>query len=212
MKQLSILTLVITSFLLSSNTGCNPESVDPVPQADVTAELSETEDLGLAYMREEEKLARDVYITLFEMYENPVFNNISKSEQRHMDAVLTLLEKFDIEDPSLADIGEFSDQILQGLYTDLIAQGSISEIDALIVGATIEDLDIKDLDEFKAKTTDPDIIRVYNSLTCGSRNHLRAFISQLTNLGVTYTPQFISQEQFDGIIADDHEKCGQGGN
>lgn len=216
MKQLSILTLIITAFLISSNTGCNPESIDPVTDttdvdaANDAALDTENDNLGLIYMREEEKLARDVYITLFGMYENKVFDNISKAEQQHMDAVLTLLEKYNIEDPSLANIGEFSNETLQGLYNDLIDQGSESEIAALIVGATIEDLDIYDLDEFKAETTDPEIIKIYNSLTCGSRNHLRAFIRQLTNLGVTYTPQFISQEHFDSIIASENEKCGQG--
>lgn len=34
----------------------------------------------------------------------------------------------------------------------------------------------------------------------GSRNHLRAFISQLSGQGVTYTPQYITQEEFDAII------------
>ncbi|MCK5279901.1 MAG: DUF2202 domain-containing protein, partial [Cyclobacteriaceae bacterium] len=71
------------------------------------------------------------------------------------------------------------------------------------------DLDIKDLEEFEEETTNPDIIRVYESLMCGSRNHLRSFISQLETYGVTYTPQFISQEEFDSIIAGDSEKCGQ---
>ena len=216
MKQLSILTLIITAFLISSNTGCNPESIDPVTDntdVDDAADAAldtENDNLGLVYMREEEKLARDVYITLFGMYENKVFDNISKAEQQHMDRVLTLLEKYNIEDPSIEGIGKFSNETLQKLYNDLIEQGSLSEIDALMVGATIEDVDIYDLDEFTAKTTDPDIITLYNALNCGSRNHMRAFIRQLTNLGVTYTPQFISQEHFDSIIADANEKCGQG--
>ena len=216
MKKISVLTLIITTFLISSYTGCNPETIEPI--ADTTdvddaaeaAEVSEDDNLGLVYMREEEKLARDVYITLFGMYDNKVFDNISKAEQQHMDKVLTLLEKYNIEDPSKEGIGEFSNETLQKLYNDLIEQGSVSEIAALMVGATIEDLDIYDLDEFTAETTDPDIITLYNALNCGSRNHMRAFIRQLTNLGVTYTPQFISQEQFDSIIAAENERCGQG--
>ena len=179
MKKLSILTLVLTGLLLSSNSGCNPDSVahlaDVADDPDVV-EISAEENLGLAYMREEEKLARDVYITFYAMYDNKVFNNISKSEQQHMDAVLTLLEKYNIEDPALEDVGLFTNEILQQLYTDLIAQGSESEIDALLVGATIEDLDIKDLADFTLETDDADIIQVYNSLACGSRNHMRAFI------------------------------------
>jgi len=211
MKQLSIITLVLTAFLLASNTGCNPESIEPVVDADVT-EVSEDEDLGLAYMREEEKLARDVYITLFGMYDNQVFDNISKAEQRHMDQVLTILEKYNLPDPALPNIGEFENDILQELYNDLIAQGSESETEALLVGATIEDLDIYDLANFTLETADQDIIKLYDALACGSRNHMRAFIFQLDSLEVTYTPQFIAQEELDSIVAGDHERCGQGGN
>ncbi|MEN8247624.1 MAG: DUF2202 domain-containing protein [Bacteroidota bacterium] len=210
MKTISILTLTITAFLLSSFTGCETDVVEPIPEEE-TIEVSEEENLGLEYMREEEKLARDVYITLFEMYNNTVFNNISKAEQQHMDRILTLLEKYNITDPSLPNVGEFSNTTLQGLYDDLIIQGSESEEAALIVGATIEDLDIKDLNEFKAETTDPEIIKIYNALTCGSRNHMRAFTSRLDSLGLEYVPQFISQEEYDAIISGEGERCGQGG-
>ena len=209
MKRISILTLILTAFFLSSNTSCNPESIEPVAYAD---QVSEDETNGLIYMREEEKLARDVYITLFKMYDNTIFNNISKAEQRHMDQVLTILEKYNIKDPSLPTVGEFSIKFLQDLFDDLITQGSDSEIAALIVGATIEDVDIYDLDNFTAETTDADIIKLYSSLACGSRNHMRAFISRLTDLGVTYSPQFISQEKFDSIVSGEQEKCGQLGN
>lgn len=204
MKKLSIITLGITALFLSSFSGCDLEAIEP--DADI---VSEDDNMGLAYMREEEKLARDVYITLFAMYDNQVFDNISKAEQMHMDKVLTILEKYGIEDPSLAGIGEFSNEFLQQLYNDLIEQGSESEIAALTVGATIEDLDIKDLDEFTAETTDPEIIAIYDALNCGSRNHMRAFNAQLDSLGVTYTPQFITQEKMDSIIDGDHERCGQ---
>ena len=211
MKIARILTQSISVFLILSIYGCDSESIEPI-DPDPLYELTEDEKFGLEYMREEEKLARDVYISLFETYDIKAFDNISKSEQRHMDDVLTLLEKYDIEDPSLETEGLFSNANLQQLYDDLIAQGSDSEVAALIVGATIEDLDIKDLDEFEEETTNPDIILVYESLMCGSRNHLRSFISQLETYGVTYTPQFISQEEFDSIIASDNEKCGQSNN
>ncbi len=218
MKIVKTLTLGTFAFLLLSISGCDSESVEPIDidseykltEVELTEnELTEDENFGLAYMREEEKLARDVYISLFETYDIKAFDNISKSEQRHMDDILTLLEKYNIADPSLTGEGQFSNATLQKLYDDLIEQGSDSEIAALIVGATIEDLDIKDLEEFEEQTTNPDIISVYESLMCGSRNHLRSFISQLDTYGVTYTPQFISQEEFDSIIAGDSEKCGQ---
>ena len=41
----------------------------------VTTALSDAEAATLVFMREEEKLARDVYITLYDQWEHPVFNN-----------------------------------------------------------------------------------------------------------------------------------------
>ncbi len=215
MKFFRIIFLGFVTLLTAS--GCDSETVEPVG-VDTTevitdvVEINTTDIDGLKFMREEEKLARDVYISLFAMYDNQVFNNISNSEQRHMDEVLKLLNTYNIEDPSLDETGKFSNQILQQLYDDLMAQGSISEVEALIVGATIEDVDIRDLELFITETTNEDIIKVYEFLNCGSRNHMRAFISKLNDLGVTYTPQFITQEQFDSIINGDKEKCGQNYN
>ena len=54
------------------------------------ASLSDEEVYWLMYMREEEKLARDVYATLYEKWGTRIFNNIRVSEQRHMDAVKAL--------------------------------------------------------------------------------------------------------------------------
>jgi hypothetical protein len=75
-----------------------------------------------------------------------IFLNISDSEQQHTDAVLGLIEKYNLPDPAAdTPMGEFDNLVLQGLYDLLTAQGTASLIDALIVGATIEDLDINDL-------------------------------------------------------------------
>jgi len=207
MKFLKFLSFSAIILLLSSS-GCDTETIDPDP----LIEIADNDLDGLKFMREEEKLARDVYISLFAMYDNQVFNNISNAEQRHMDELLILLDKYDIEDPSLEEAGKFSNEILQQLYDDLMAKGSISEVDALLVGATIEDVDIRDLDDFISKTENEELIRVYDFLNCGSRQHMRAFISRLNELGITYTPQFISQEQFDSIINGEKEKCGQNYN
>jgi len=193
------------AIVLLTSSGCENGTIEP----EQLVEISDSDLDGLKFMREEEKLARDVYISLFEMYDNQVFNNISNSEQSHMDNMLELLVYFGADDPALEDNGKFANEALQQLYDDLMAQGSISEIDALLVGATIEDVDIRDLDLFILETQDEKIIEAYNFLNCGSRNHMRAFVSRLSDLGVTYTPQFITQEQFDSIIVGDKEKCGQ---
>jgi hypothetical protein len=170
--------------------------------------LSAQEQADLLFMREEEKLARDVYFYFYEKYDLNLFNNISSSEQQHMDAVLTLLNIYDIVDVALPQYGEFSDPDLQELYNTLITNGDVSLLNALKVGATIEDVDIKDLMDAMERTTNMDLVDTYEKLICGSRNHMRAFVGELENRGETYTPQFISQELFEEIINGSHEHCG----
>lgn len=165
-------------------------------------DLSDDEIAGLKFMREEEKLARDTYIEMFKIWNLNVFDNISKSEQTHTDAVLDLLVRYGITDP-VGDnaVGVFIDEKLQNLYDSLIAQGSASLIDALLVGAAIEEIDIIDIqvqvDDF---VDNQDIILVYESLLKGSRNHLRSFVSNLEKQGIVYQPQYLSQQTYDAIV------------
>ena len=173
-------------------------------------EISPEEEALLKYMREEEKLARDVYITLSSQYSLKVFSNISNSEQKHMDQVLCLLDHYNIEDPASEEIGVFSNPDLQELYDNLVDQGSESLIAALTVGATIEDVDIYDLDEFIGQTENEAIITIFEHLRCGSTNHMRAFSRLLDNNDTEYVPQFISQEEYDEILSGENGPCGNG--
>ena len=175
-------------------------------------ELSLEEELGLIKMREEEKLARDVYATLYDIWKKPVFKNISQSEQRHMNAVKVLIDKYGLVDPvSDPTVGIFTDPEFTALYIALVDQGSASLVDALIVGATIEDLDIYDLQEFLAQTDNKDITAVYENLLRGSRNHLRAFTYLLSLNGETYKAQYISQEELEAIITSPRETGSRAG-
>ena len=169
--------------------------------------LSEEEKTGLLQMREEEKLARDVYITLADTWGIPMFSNISRAEQVHTDAVKVLLDRYGLEDPVKNDkVGVFTSIEIKKLYDDLVRKGKNSLIDALIVGATIEDLDIKDLDDLIANSDSEDIIVTYNNLNKGSRNHMRAFARQISNRGGSYDPQFISEAEFENILSSPHER------
>lgn len=173
-----------------------------------TLKLSQQEEQSLLFMREEEKLARDVYLYMFRKYDQMVFDHISGSEQTHMDAIAVLLEKYNITYNTPTEEGIFNDPDLQALYVELIAKGDSSLADALIVGATIEDLDIRDLELAIAEFENADILDTYSRLACGSRNHMRAFIRNLDIQNISYKPQFITREQFDSIIDGDHESCG----
>ncbi len=172
--------------------------------------ITEAVESDLVQLREEEKLARDVYLTLFDVWGTDVFDKISGAEQRHMNAVKTQLDAFGIPDPIFDDtIGVFTDPDLGALYTQLAEQGQASELAALGVGATIEDLDIYDIDHMMSRTDDEGILGMYTRLRCGSGNHMRAFTSRLADQAASYEPQFISVGHFDEILAADHERCGR---
>jgi hypothetical protein len=166
-----------------------------------TEAISPEEKAGLLLMREEEKLAHDVYTKLYEKWNQNIFNNISDSEQTHTDMVKELLSKYSIEDPSANKaIGEFTNPDLTKLYNQLVSEGSKSISDGLKIGATVEDLDISDLQKLTINVNNADILTVYNNLEKGSRNHLRSFTRLLNRNGVTYTPTYISQTQYMEII------------
>lgn len=144
--------------------------------------LTEAEKTDLLFMREEEKLARDVYIVMYEQWDSAVFVNISVSEQRHMDAIKNLIIKYGLQDSASSKIGVFNNQELQFLYNELISKGEQSLLDAFEVGKLIEETDIEDLQAAMAETNKVDLDTVYGNLLSGSENHLRAFILNIENL------------------------------
>ncbi len=141
--------------------------------------LTATESADLVFMKQEEKLARDVYRTLYARWGHPAFANISVSEQRHMDAVSALLLRYQISDPTPTAPGVFTVPELQALYNSLVVEGSASLTDALEVGVLIEETDIADLQRVIAATREPPIRQVLTNLMNGSYNHLAAFTSAL---------------------------------
>lgn len=169
--------------------------------------LTKNEIDGLIQMREEEKLAHDVYVTLGSAWGVKTFSNISQSEQTHTDAVKVLLLKYEIKDPvTNKSVGVFQSKAMQDLYTSLVEKGKVSLTDALTVGALVEDLDIHDLDLLKAQTDKEDILVTYAQLQKGSRNHLRAFSRSLEREGATYAPKYISQNDYNTIITTPQER------
>ena len=222
MKKLSILFAV---FLLSS--ACSPvaasAAVNPalnvVPSTQVpgpavnttvttasapaqSPSLTKEEQDGLLFMREEEKLAHDVYIALSQKWNMNIFGNISQSETTHTNEVITLLTAYQVSDPAAAlPAGQFSIPELQALYTQLVTRGSQSLAAALKVGAAIEEMDIRDLKARLLSTDKTDIRLVYENLLQGSYNHLRSFVSVLQQqTGEVYTPQYLTAEEYQQII------------
>lgn len=177
--------------------------------------LTVDETATLLFVREEEKLARDVYLTLYDKWGTRVFQNIAtRSEQTHMDVMGGLIDTYGLVDPVLDDtVGVFTDPAILALYQDLVMQGSFSLLDGLKVGGFVEEFDINDLQgaiaEAKAGSNPADVILAYENLMCGSRNHLRSFVSQYENNGVDYVAQLMPQAEVDAIVATPEEQCGQ---
>ena len=140
--------------------------------AAVTAE----EAKQLAFMREEEKLARDLYRHFYQKYNLAVFDRIARSEQAHFDAIGQLLARYQVADPA-ANLpeGNYANSDLQALYQQLAAKGDLSLRDALDVGVIVEKTDIADLETSLKATVKADMKRVFQNLMAASYNHLEAF-------------------------------------
>jgi len=197
-------TVVSTSPLLEagqSREGKNRRTDQSVIAVETTQALNDEETAVLIFTREEEKLARDVYLTLHEIWDRPVFANIARAEQKHMDSVAKMLNRFAIDDPVVDDsISAFTNDQLAAMYDTLANQGERSLLDALNAGALIEEMDILDLQGFIEGSNQPELISLYEALLRGSRNHLRAFVRQIENLGVVYEAQTMNQHEVDEIV------------
>lgn len=178
----------------------NLEAVVPKTVVSVENEL----DI-LLKMKEEEKLAKDVYTALNLKWNNQILSNISVAENTHMNAIIYLLQDYGTDYTSVLEPGKFTNSAFQSLYEELVAKGSVSIEETWKVGALIEEMDISDLAESLKNVTDESVIIVFENLEKGSRNHLRAFTRQLALLGLTYTPVYLSTDEYNQIISSPNE-------
>ena len=197
-----VLTAVMGISALALLTAQPASEVQNLPVTVSAVDEVSSESEGILYMREEEKLARDVYLALYDMWALRTFANIAESEQTHMDRVGALIEAQGLVDPVTgSQPGEFKNPELAELYASLVELGSKSLQDALIVGAIIEDLDIYDLENYLSETDDPDSIAVYTNLLRGSENHMRSFTDQLSRYGIAYEARYITEERLAEILS-----------
>ena len=181
---------------------CGIESLPDRPEGELTT--AEREDLLTLWS--EEKLAFDVYTELGKTYPMRMFINISQAESRHRAAVAALAERYGLAQASEEALaqGKFCDQAVSKLYEQLVERGRSSRIEAMRVGCLIEELDIADLRAAASRTDREDLKAVYANLERGSGNHLRAFARQLKRAGGTYTPQYLSEDEYSAIFAGKH--------
>jgi hypothetical protein len=196
----SLLGISLALFLLSADWRC---WVQPAAAQTTSGGLTTADVDSLLYMREEEKLAHDVYVTLYNLWGAPLFNNIAASEQNHTEMVLALLNQYGLADPAAGNgVGEFTNSELQALYDDLVSQGSQSYEAALLVGGLIEEVDIADLRAELETTNVAAIQQVYQSLLSASGNHLNGFANAYENAtGNAYTAQWLSDADVAAILS-----------
>jgi hypothetical protein len=179
-----------------------------------TPTLTASEAEEVQFLLEEEKLARDVYLSFYAKYEKQVFSNIGNSEQRHLEKIKGLAEKYGVAIPKSIindQPGEFSNPEVKALYEELMAKGNTSLEEALRVAAKIEEMDITDLREAIATTKYEDFKTTFTQLEKASNNHLRAFDRSLAKEGVTYAPVILAANDFNTIVNGDKGCSGKKG-
>ena len=190
----------------TKGTGFNLD--DYLPSPSLTQPLKDS----LAYMGNEERLAYDVYLNLYDYHQQnsdmeikQLYNIATNSESKHISIVQSLVQRYDLNASDFTDVNEtvvndnnlsesnmprgvYDIQAIQDLYDSLYALGQNSQEDALKVGCMVEVTDIDDLDKYITQAQDAnatDIEAAFNTLRNGSYNHYWAFDKALKNIGVT---------------------------
>ncbi|MDD4651294.1 MAG: DUF2202 domain-containing protein [Methanothrix sp.] len=164
------------------------------------ATLSERESNGLLFIWEEEKMARDLYTALYEKQSDPIFSDLAKSEQSHMDQARAIMDEYGLLIPEKDEQGVFENQTLQKIYNELLARGNASNEDALKAAATFEEISIIDLKKELYATQVEDVKAMYQGLLAGSQKHLRSYVRDLEDRNVKYDPQYLDRDEFEGIV------------
>lgn len=155
----------------------------------------------LRFMRQEEKLARDVYLSLYATWKEAAFKENANAEQQHMDLIKKLLNRYGVADPIIDDsIGVFEDKNFDMLFRSMTEAGNKSMVDALKVSAAVEEIDIDELQESVAESKNEDLRQVYVDLLQDSKEHFRTVVRQIESLGITYHAQYMTQQEVDKIL------------
>jgi hypothetical protein len=162
------------------------------------AALSLSEKEGMLFIWEEEKVARDLYTSLYEKNNLSIFMSLMRSEQSHMDQANAIIDKYGLSIPK-NEPGASQNQTLQKIHDELLAKGLQSDQDALKAAATFEEISIVDLEREISTTKTEDIWVVYQGLLAGSRKHLRSYVADLHDLGTEYTPMHLKSAEFEEI-------------
>ena len=171
-----------------------------VTSASVLGTISQVEKEGLLFIWEEEKVARDLYSSLYEKNNRTIFLDLVRSEASHMDQAKAVIEKYGLSLPE--DVpGNFQNQTLQEIHDSLLAEGLQSDEDALKVAATFEEISIMDLEAELAVAENEDVRTMYQGLLAGSRKHLRSYVANLADQGIEYEPRYLDRNEYQETVS-----------
>ncbi|MEZ4721161.1 MAG: DUF2202 domain-containing protein [Flavobacteriales bacterium] len=198
------ITLLIVGLSVLNLTNCKSEDPDDSIPDTTTPSLTQEQEANLQFMQEEEKLARDVYTTFYEKWEDHPFSNISGSEQDHMNRIQAHMDEYGVESLVKDEAGVFTNSALQSLYDSLTTVGLANQVDALMIGAEIEELDILDLmDAMETHFPEGDINTTYQNLMDASKKHLYAYTKYMSmQFDTTYVPRHMSQSLYEQMRAE----------
>ena len=204
--------------------GCGSDSVDTTVTPDTvtttndqTNEIDDsmsilTQDLkdAIAYMGNEERLAYDIYMNLYDFHDlnnniqiMQLLNIAQNAEKTHVGIVQSLVQKYDLNADDLSNVetavadnsvafedmprGEYDITAIQELYDLLYDKGISSKQDALEVGCLVEVTDIDDLDkyiELAEESNAKDVLDAFIILRDGSYSHYWSFDKSLKDMGI----------------------------
>jgi len=196
-----LLSMSVLIFLACSSSSSEENSNTIDLDEYKTSELNSTQKYALAYMWNEEKLAHDLYLDLYDLFFVETFSNIAnRSESKHIMLVEDLIQKYDINITNLQDYtikysqeelrrlerGVFAVDEIQDLYNTLYTIGDDSLVDALKVGCMVEVTDVDDLDKYIINAAEAkDLVDTFKILRLGSYNHYWAFDNALKKQGIS---------------------------
>lgn len=182
-----------------------PGSTEPIV-------LGETARAALRFQLDEERMAGELYLALGEMHAARPFTNIPRAEARHRELLQNLAARAGLPIPAATVAGRYETAAIQARYDALLARGRGSPLEALKVGALVEEQDIADLRALAITTDQAELKAAIAALERGSQHHLNAFVRNLEARGVSYAPQVLDAEVYAALIADNCERAGCGWN
>ncbi len=162
--------------------------------------LTAEEFHDLRALREGQKVMRDLYAVWQGRWKTPLFGNFAAAEQTHMDAMLRLLMRHQMNDPVVSKpLGAFKDSTFVRLFDHSSTSAAKSLNDCYLVACSLEEADILSLDTCLLHSKAADLRLVFSVLQQASAMHLATLRSHLRRLKVELRTMNISAQRLDSL-------------